>query len=93
MIRKSLTEYALLASGQSQTWMASAEAALVEHQGYVVQEAADPVLVDAVLDVKRASASYKATDEERLLGLQASCITLNPHPLGGKGQARCSHWA
>ena len=49
-----------------------------------MQEAADPVLVDAVLDVKRASVSYKATDEERLLGLQASYITLNPHPVREK---------
>merc|ERR1719371_86131 len=84
MIRKSLTEYFLLASGHTQTWMARAEAALVEHQGYIVQEAADPVLVETIVDFKRAWDSYKATDEERLLGLQASYITLNPHPLGEK---------
>jgi hypothetical protein len=84
MLQKGLTEYYLLASGHAQTWLARAEAALVAHQGYIMEEAAAPILVEAVQGFKEAWNTYRGTDEERRLGLQVAYITLNPHPAGSK---------
>jgi hypothetical protein len=84
LLNKGLTEYYLLASGHAQTWLARASAALVAHQGYILEEAAAAILVEAVLAFKEAWNTYRETDEERRLGLQVAYITLNPHPAGGK---------
>merc|ERR1719482_860334 len=37
-----------------------------------------------MVELKQGWDAYRATDAERLLGLQISYITLNPHPLGEK---------
>jgi len=79
-----MTEYFLLAGGYSQKWVAAAEAALSAQQGYTMEEAADPVMAEAIVDFKRGWDTYKETDEERSLGLQASYITLNQYPTGEK---------
>jgi hypothetical protein len=84
LTQKALTEYYLLASGHAQTWLARSQAALVAHQGYIMEEAAATILVEAVQDFKASWDSYRETDEERRLGLQVAYITLNPHPAGSK---------
>jgi hypothetical protein len=84
LLQKSLTEYYLLASGHAQAWQAAAAAALVAHNGYIMEEAAAPILVEAVQEFKEAWNSYRSTDEERRLGLQVAYITMNPYPAGGK---------
>jgi carbonic anhydrase len=84
LMEKSLTEYYLLASGHAQTWLARSEAALIAHNGYILEEAQAAILVEATADFKSSWESFRATDEERRLGLQVAYITLNPHPAGSK---------
>jgi hypothetical protein len=84
--QRTQTQFALLVSGFSKKWMDNSQKALYDHQGYIAAEAASPVLVEAMVAFKEAWDSYRATDEERLLGLQIAYITLNEHPAGSKDQ-------
>lgn len=79
-----VTNYYLLSSGLTQTWMDRAAVALEAHIGHISTEAASPVLLEAFLSFQTAWNSYRPTMEERALGLRVAYITLNPHPAGSK---------
>jgi len=84
LLQKAMTDYYLVAGGYSAQWLENSAKALAEHKGFIAHEAAQPELVTVILEFKSAWDSFKATDEERLLGLAAAYITLNKHPAGEK---------
>jgi hypothetical protein len=94
IFQHAVTEFALMAlpteddeTGRdfSTTWLDNSAHVLAEHRGFIQENVKDdPALVGAMELFKTSWASFRGTDEERLLGLQVAYITLNPHPTGSK---------
>ncbi|CAK9069119.1 unnamed protein product [Durusdinium trenchii] len=81
---KTSTEFALLTHGFSQSWLNASAMGLEEHKNYLVIEASESGLADALWNFKQAWDAFRETDAERLLSLQIAYILLNPFPTGEK---------
>ena len=64
--------------------MVSLGDSILDMEVYVRENAADPILVDTLLEFKSAWEAYRPTNYERMIGLIDAYITKNLHPLGEK---------